>query len=341
VLLSREPDVVEGEIAGKVTLNRWVLRGPITLALGGRLTFVASAALAVLEVASGIMLTGCSPVARRADQPRSGAVPHSEYHLSGDTLCVMSCRGISCRVHLMHTGKPGSLPLTCRGADVEDATISSDGSRVACVPKTDRRMLFLMDADGSNIRLLARSEWIGDPAFSPDSHNVAFSAERQRIKVVATDGTGVTTVVAKDGARPSYRPDGTSIVYESFRNGQYDVYLLDLRSGRAVRLSWARGDSRAPVFSPDGHQIVFAGVRNRMRDIYVMDVDGSNIRRLTSQRDVGFPSFSPDGQTVAYDLHGDIWTVRTDGGQPKQITREQGHNLWARFRTVPPRSPDR
>jgi tricorn protease len=78
-----------------------------------------------------------------------------------------------------------------------------------------------------------------------------------------------------------------------------------------------------PAVSKDHIAFIYAG------DLWVCDLDGRNVRRLTSVSDPDadaypFPSFSPDGQTLAYTgRHSgnfDVYTIPVSGGAPKRLT---------------------
>ena len=63
------------------------------------------------------------------------------------------------------------------------------------------------------------------------------------------------------------------------------------------------GDETQPSFSPNGEKVAFvwAGENNDNSDIYIRDVNGSAMRRLTTNaaEDVS-PVWSPDGKRVAF-----------------------------------------
>jgi tricorn protease len=67
-------------------------------------------------------------------------------------------------------------------------------------------------------------------------------------------------------------------------------------------------------------------------DLWVADLDGSNVRRLTS--DIGLeshPVFSPDGKTIAfsaqYEGNTDVYTIPVEGGSPTRLTWHPGVDL--------------
>ena len=107
---------------------------------------------------------------------------------------------------------------------------------------------------------------------------------------------------------------------------------VDLPIGPEVKFRYPVEDApnfvarqiRDAVPSPDGRRLAFSA----LGDLYVMDLPESAPRRLTSAADGEFfPTWSPDGQWIAYvtwsDAGGHIQKIRADGrGQPVRLTRE-------------------
>ncbi len=95
--------------------------------------------------------------------------------------------------------------------------------------------------------------------------------------------------------------------------GLFKNVKIDTQSG-----TWMNVD-----VSPDGKTVVF----DLLGDIYTMPIQGGSPKRLTS--DIGWqmqPTFSPDGQHIAYTSDeggGDnIWLMNADGSNPHAITNE-------------------
>ena len=102
--------------------------------------------------------------------------------------------------------------------EVQSPVWSPDGRRIAFVSRRDGKALYVMNADGSGLRIVARVEPLATPAWSPDGRRIAFEGRRDRhsvaLYVVNADGSGQRTL-ARRGNAPAWSPDGRSIAFES------------------------------------------------------------------------------------------------------------------------------
>ena len=89
-------------------------------------------------------------------------------------------------------------------------------------------------------------------------------------------------------------PDSKQLVYVSERDGNQEIYALDLEKQIERRLTNNPAADYSPRWSPDGNQIAFVSERDGNPEIYVMDADGSNQTRLTNNPEPDLdPRWSP------------------------------------------------
>jgi Tol biopolymer transport system component len=141
-------------------------------------------------------------------------------------------------------------------------------------------------------------------------------------------GCGRVTRHPATDVHPAPSPDGARIAFQSDRDGNWEIYLIDItQSDDPVRLTDDPAADTRPTWSPDGSRIAFASERGGDRDIYVMDVDGSAPEtRLT---DLGSsandPAWSPDGSRIAFSTVDEtgfrqIYAVSADGTVTEALT---------------------
>ncbi len=102
------------------------------------------------------------------------------------------------------------------------------------------------------------------------------------------------------GAEPPPPPD-RSKGYRWAVYREFDIYILDPRTGEEKRLTDGDGYDAETTVSHDGKRLVFMSHRDGAFNIYTMNLDGSDVRKLDQPRCyTGGPFFSPDGQWVVY-----------------------------------------
>jgi tricorn protease len=83
-----------------------------------------------------------------------------------------------------------------------------------------------------------------------------------------------------------------------------DIYIADINSGQATRLTSHIGFETFPKFSREGDKIAFAAEFNGSRQVYTMSLDGSQMKQITYYNDVG--PMPPRG---GYDYRVMDWSV--------------------------------
>lgn len=122
---------------------------------------------------------------------------------------------------------------------------------------------------------------------------------------------------------------GARLAFASNRDGDYEIYLVDLDGEGLTQLTDNETYDFDPAWSPDGNQIVYASTVGGDAEIRVMDADGGGARALTENtaRDAD-PAWSPDGSRIAFasDREGDfdIYVMDPDGGNVTRLTADEG-----------------
>ena len=62
---------------------------------------------------------------------------------------------------------------------------------------------------------------------------------------------------------PFWHPDGKRVIYATSRHGHrnYELYLVDVDSGREARITDWEGFDGLPAFSPDGSKLIWTSKR--------------------------------------------------------------------------------
>jgi len=189
--------------------------------------------------------------------------------------------------------------------------------------------LYVMDVDGSNARLIQAHGQSGRtfqaPCWAADGRAILASlvssqtADRQTARTrtmivrVPLDGSALTEIT--EGAEPNLSPDGKLLAYlATDPSGVTQLWVSNANGSDAHKLlaDRASGGLQAPRFAPDGDRIAFAAVS----------------RPATARRPTTLPRLAPFAPEIA-EADGtpmDVWTVRTDGSDLRQLTATLDHN---------------
>jgi len=125
----------------------------------------------------------------------------------------------------------------------------------------------------------------------------------------------------------SISPDGSMIAYDGDRGGGRRIYFLGTQANQQFRYEII---GEQADWSPDSQKIVYRSGRDNQFGIWISNRDDSGHTRITEGGTDSFPSWSPNGNTIAFsrDMGGnvDIYTVNIDGTNLQRLTSAPGHD---------------
>jgi Tol biopolymer transport system component len=154
----------------------------------------------------------------------------------------------------------------------------------------------------------------------------------------------------------AFRASGKERRYSWDYDTEMDIWDYSEKTGALKQLTTAKGYDAEASYSPDGQWIVFSSMRDAygrtlneketkmlgenpsyFGEIYIMRADGSGQKRLTTVPGYdGGPFFTADGSRIVWrrfdeqGLIADVWTMKPDGSDAKQIT-DFGSMSWAPY----------
>jgi len=179
---------------------------------------------------------------------------------------------------------------------------SPDGKLVAfCSSMSGDQEIYVSDPNGFNLQRLTFSSGVDiSPVWNPKTGSeIAFVSDRSgspQVYLMSKDGTNLRRLLTGggDASSPSWSPNGLFMAFHwrVTETGTYDVYVVEIATGRIIQLTHDAGRNEHPTWSPDGRHLVFESTRSGTRQVWTMLADGSNPKQLTSAGQNWGPAWS-------------------------------------------------
>ena len=245
---------------------------------------------------------------------------------SAEQICIMSADGSGSRQLTQDAGTRHYYP-----------SLAPDGGSVVYSQYREDNVYEIYElslADGASKRLTDKLGVLTGPEISPNGESIAFmrwtvTSNQYQIWLIDRNGANPRRLFSGTGWDPTWSPDGAQVLFASDMDGSVQLYRVDLNGKNLQRLSDLPAIRGRSDWSAQDLITTYSGEAWK-REIYVMAADGSNARKVSpAGGNSQGPSFSPDGQWIAFtayfdrfdDIHGcEIYVMRTDGSDLRRLT---------------------
>lgn len=131
---------------------------------------------------------------------------------------------------------------------------------------------------------------------------------------------------------PALSHDGSKLAFQSRKDGNWEIYVLDVSSGAITRVTNDLAYDGAPTWSADDKELAFESYRAQDLDIWKMSADGSkpiNLTPKSSTYDYA-PAWSPDGKTILYTSwetgNKQLFAISPDGTNVRNLSNDRFHD---------------
>ncbi len=144
--------------------------------------------------------------------------------------------------------------------------------------------------------------------------------------------------VPANGSSPSLSTstglaDWSSIAFQSYRDGNWEIYLARGDGSQPVRLTHHSAADERPRLNRGATRLAFTSERDGNPEIYAMNADGSGLVRLTfhSASDIG-AAWSPDGSQMVFasdrDGNMEVYAMNSDGSVQTRLTWDAADDIF-------------
>ncbi|MGH9337452.1 MAG: TolB family protein, partial [Vicinamibacteria bacterium] len=161
--------------------------------------------------------------------------------------------------------------------------------------------LFASPAISNEIRVTLREGTNFAAALSPDgSFILDLQGTLWRLPPTGGPAAAMTDGLGDDRL-PDVSGDGSRIVFQSFRNGTWDIWSIAPDGSGASALTTGPDDDREPVLSPDGGFVAFSSDRSGNYDVWILDLATSEEKRITKHEGNDFmPAWTSSGKELLF-----------------------------------------
>lgn len=161
-------------------------------------------------------------------------------------------------------------------------------------------------------------------------------------------------------AEATLSPDGKKMLYTSDKDGDIDLYIMDLATGTEKRITNTLGYDGGAWFSPDGSKIIWRASRPKTAEeikeykdllaenlvaptnmeVFIADVNGDHVKQVTSFGQANWaPAYFPDSRRIIFASNHaskrgfpfNLYSINEDGTNLQKLTNEKIFDAFPMF----------
>lgn len=190
--------------------------------------------------------------------------------------------------------------------------------------------IWVMNADGTDRHAVVQNGAFNEsPSFLPNGDLVYSSDAGGNFDIYVTSAAGGGTPRRLTNSPfadqyPRVSPDGKRIAFQSNRDLNFEIYVMDADGSNPRNVTQSGEDDRFPAWSPDGNTLVWSRYIGSF-DLWTSRADGTGAHELyASPYNETQPSVSADGTQVVFASNqappSSLFVVPITGGAAKLVT---------------------
>ncbi|MEZ4795870.1 MAG: hypothetical protein R2785_01765 [Flavobacteriaceae bacterium] len=141
-----------------------------------------------------------------------------------------------------------------------------------------------------------------------------------------------------DNRYASYNKDGEVIVFESNRDGHWQIYIMDVQGNKQERIIVSQANDRHPTWHPYKNIILFESDRSGTNEIYTYDLSDRTLNKvpIKLKGNKMYPQFAPNGNEIVFNhrvrsKNSNIYIVSSNGKRLEKIVDNAFENTYPRY----------
>lgn len=141
-----------------------------------------------------------------------------------------------------------------------------------------------------------------------------------------------------DNRYASYNKEGELIVFESNRDGDWQIYIMDVNGNNQQRIINSTSNDRRPTWHPYKNIILFESDRTGINELYTYDLSNKVLKKVPIKLKGNklYGQFAPNGMELIFnykvrDNNYNVYTTSIKGKRLKKIIDNAFENAYPRY----------